>query len=218
MKTKLFLTLLIGITSLSFSQGFSNSERAKIVNYYLINKLNDTIQVSVTNPKRSFHCGFNIYNNNGQLKSRVNPEHFNYLILENSLGETTKLKSLPNIKKTENCKNRNVFVPVLIENSDQDIKKGKVDFYCHEFTSNRTTVLSSDDSIIQKGSVLVHSKIFYFKDLNGLHIVKNYKYHFKRYPKILGKQLYKKMMRSDKGEKQFLLDYLTEYNRKIDRL
>jgi hypothetical protein len=75
----------------------------------------------------------------------------------------------------------------------------------------------SGEDIYGQGYKRVHSKIYYFKDLNGLHEI-NFKYQFKRFPKILGKKLYKEMMNSNKDQKQFLLDYFTEYNKNIDNV
>jgi len=217
MKTKFFLILLIGISSLCFSQVAYKTDKNKIIKYYLIDKFNDTTLVSVTNPNIKVYCGFNIYDNKGLKVDEVNPKNFKYLILENSLGETIKLKSIPAKKKKSYCKNKNVFVDVLIENSTYDLKKGKIDLYYHEFTNHRTFD-STNEFEIPKISSPVKSKIFYLKDINGIHEVKNFKYHFKRFPEILGKQLYEKMIRSDKNEKQFLQDYLIEYNRGIDKL
>jgi len=214
MKNKLLLTLLIGFSSLSFSQSLSNSDRNKLQNYYLINKFNDTTLVySGSMSTEELHCGFKLYDKDGQLTDqRVNPEQFNYLLFVNSYGKTIKLKSFPTKKTIQECYNKNVFMFVLIENSDQDLKNGKVDFYSHEFTL--MDPINFGEDVYGQGYKRVHSKIYYFKDLNGLHEI-NFKHQFKHYPKILGKKLYKKMMNSSKDQKQFLLDYFTEYNRNI---
>src|SRR4030066_1354059 len=109
MKTKLLLTLLIGISSLSFSQSLSNSDSNKLQNYYLINKFNDTTLVySGTMSTEELHCGFKISDKDGQLTDqRVNPEEFNYLLFINSDGKTIKLKSFPTKKTIQECYNKN---------------------------------------------------------------------------------------------------------------
>ena len=215
MKTKLILTLLIGISTLSFSQNSSNIDRNKLRNYYLINKFNDTTQVySETMKIEELHCGFDLYDKNGHSTNlSVNPELCKYLLFINSNGRTVKLKSVPVKKRIRGCLKKSVFMLVLIENSDQDFKNGKVDFYSHKYTHMDRYKFGAHE-YAEIGVRRVSSEIYYFKDLNGLHQI-SFKYQFERFPKILGKKLYKKMIQSDKGEKQFLLDYFTEYNENI---
>jgi hypothetical protein len=138
------------------------------------------------------------------------------LLFTNSDGKNIILKSLP--FKTESAfmfyQHTNVFMSNLIENSEEDIEKGKVDFYMHEFT------VGSPSSFGPNGFSGFSPNLqqrYYFKDLNGLHQIKN-KSQFKSFPEILGAELHKKMKNSDKEQKQFLLDYFTEYNNSVVKL
>lgn len=221
MKTKLLLALLIGCTSLSFSQKLQNLDNDKPIHYYLVNKENDTtITQGEIGGIEEIQRGFFILNENNGERQIVNPDNFNYLFLKNSEGKTFNLKSLPierkkiTLQKNNSIKNRNAFMTILIENSENDLKKGKLDLYLHEFAYDTETSNPYWDG---EGEIRVKSNTFYFQDLNGLHQIYS-KSDFKHFPKILGKNLYKKMMNSDKEKEQFLRDYFTEYNKKIDTL
>jgi hypothetical protein len=214
MKTKLLLITFIATVTLSFSQNTNSFERNKTVNYYLINKLNDTIIIpGKILPIINFQCGFT-YNDTNEKKIIVNPDFYKYLIYESESGESIKLKSLPKQKIIRFCDYKNNFMEVLIENSEEDLRNGKVDFYSHQFTSERTVIDSYDDSGISKSLMNEDTENFYLKDKNGMHQI-NSKSQFKQLPKILGKRVYREMMRSIKGQKQFLLDYITAYNRNL---
>ncbi|WP_405292319.1 hypothetical protein [Algibacter sp. Ld11] len=212
MKIKLIIILLIGITSLGFSQNTDNFDRDKLKNYYLINKFNDTTQVhSETMRSEEIHCGFDLYDTKGRFTNkRVDPKDFKYLLFKNSEGRSIKLKSIPVKKIIKDCIKKNVFMEVLIENSDQDLKNGKVDFYSHKYTYMNSYEFG-DSNFGEQGYSRDYAEDYYFKDMNGIHQI-NFNYQFKRFPKLLGKELYKKMKKSNKGEKQFLLDYFSEYN------
>ncbi len=58
------------------------------------------------------------------------------------------------------------------------------------------------------------SNTLYFQNMDGLHIIDS-KSDFKQFPKILGKELYREMKKSNKVKVQFLLDYFKLYNMKI---
>lgn len=219
MKTKLTLILLIVITSLSFSQNTSNFDRDELKSYYLISKLNDTTKVySETLKIEELHCGFILYDEKGRFTNkRVYPKQFKNLLFKNSEGKIVKLKSIPVKKRIKDCLDKVVFMEVLIENSDQALKNGKVDFYSHKYTYMKAYKYGFNDlasrNLGEQGFSRNYSEDYYFKDLNGIHQI-NFMNQFKRFPKILGKELYKKMKKSNKGEKQFLLDYFAEYNGK----
>jgi len=210
-KIILFLSSLLTSTLI-----FSQIDKSKLREYYLINKSNDTILVYGKKlPIERLQGGFRVFNKKGiKTKLKVNPDIFKYLLFTNSDEEKISLKSLP-IKRILDFrinKSTNVFMNILIENSEEEIEKGKVDFYMHKFTAAASPG-ANGFSNHSSGNV----KIYYFKDSSGLHQI-TYKYQFISFPKILGKELYRKMEKSDKGQKQFLYDYFMEYNKKIDML
>lgn len=222
MKIKLLQVLLIGISSFCYSQYPEDSDyihKTEIREYYLIDKLNDTALIyGEILPIEFLHDGFKIFDKSGnKTRQKVNPDSYKYLFYKNIEGSPIRLKSLPIVKDLAFkmfYDPTNVFMNILIENPEEEIEKGKVDFYIHEFS------VSSPSGFGPNGFYDYSSKniqIFYFKDSIGLHQIKN-KSHFKSFPKILGKELHKKMKKSDKGKKQFLLDYFNEYNNSIDKL
>lgn len=213
MKTKLLLLSLLTST-LIFSQ--INEDRLR--KYYLIDKLNDTSLVyGKILSNENLSGGFNMFDKNGnRVHQKVNPDTFKYLLFSNSDGKTTMLKSLPFKKEPVFLlyDPENVFMSILIENSEEELKKGKVDFYIHEFTSGTPSSFGPNGF---SGYSPVNIQIYYFKDLNGLHQIKK-KSQFKSFPEILGVELFKKMRKSDKEPKEFLLDYFTSYNNSVVKL
>lgn len=213
MKTKLLLFSLLTSTLI-----FSQINEDKLRKYYLIDKLNDTSLVyGKILSNENLSGGFAMFDKNGnRVHEKVNPDSFKYLLFSNSDGKTTMLKSLPFKKEPIFLfyDSENVFMSILIENTEEELKKGKIDFYTHEFTAGSPSSFGPNGF---SGYTPVNIQIYYFKDLNGLHQIKN-KSHFKSFPEILGVELYKKMKNSDKEQKEFLLDYFTAYNNSVEKL
>lgn len=228
MKHKLIILLLIGLSSLSHSQKIndSNIDRTRFQDYYLVNKSNDTILVyGLISTINKLHDGFEVYDENGNTTNiTVNPEYWDYLFFKNYDGKIVTLKSLP-IKKAllSDYYYKNVFMHVALKNSDVDIQNGKMNFYSCEFnvrssSSYRFASGVGEGDPDRAGRISYnYIKAFYFKDINGFHLIKT-KSDFKHFPKVLGKDLYKKMKKSSKGEKQFLFDYFTKHNNSLNRL
>lgn len=74
---------------------------------------------------------------------------------------------------------------IYINHPDKELKKGKINFYMHNYNVHSQML----------GSYTV--SIFYFQDIKGMHQI-NYKYQFKRYPKLLGKKKWIEMKQSKK--------------------
>lgn len=227
MKTKLFFAISIGIISLSYSQGLPsidklNSNNEKPTIYYLVNKKSDTTLIyGEILPIETIQRGFTYLTENGDEKI-INPDDFTYLLMKNSEGKTLTLKSLPFKRKTfSRAVKRNAFMTVLIESSESELKKGKLNLYLHDYIYLKNKVLSQEESVewpshMEKDQ-FIESKTLYFQDMDGLHIIDS-KSDFKQFPKILGKQLYREMKNSYKDKVQFLFDYFTKYNMKIVKL
>jgi hypothetical protein len=194
---------------------YSPIKKSKHREYSLIDKLNDTTLVygkilSIEN----LQSGFKIFDENGnKTKQKVNPDLFKYLLYHNRENKKIILKSLPLKREPAFLfyEPTNVFMSILIENSEEDIEKGKIDFYIHEFSVGSPTSFGPNGF---SGYTTNDLQRYYFKDLNGLHQIKK-KSQFKNFPELLGVELYKKMRKSDKERKQFLLDYFTEYNNSV---
>jgi len=209
---KLKLLLILAFTTITV---FSQKNKQKFRRYYLVNKFNDTtIFLGKKKPLEKLEKGFRIFDSNyKRTKHKVTPDsNFKYLVYIDK--DTIKLKPLkPKVKKFAYAYT-NAFMQVYIENSDKDIAKGKIDFYVHRYTVSSPGMMGPNGMMM--GGVPNVSEIYYFKDLKGLHRI-NYKYHFKRYPKLLGKEKWFEMQKSKKSDLQFLLDYFTEYNNAIDK-
>jgi len=216
MKNSKIKIILFVIGLLTSTLIFSQIDKSKLRKYYLINKFNDTIPAygKILSIER-LQAGFRVFDKNGnRTKHKVNPNTYKYLLFTNSDKKSIILKSLP-IKRNFaflDKKATNVFMNILIENSEEEIEKGKVDLYMHKFTAAGSQG-ANGFSGYSSGNV----QTYYFKNLSGLHQI-TYKYQFKSFPKILGNELYKKMEKSDKGQKQFLFDYFTEYNNSVVKL
>lgn len=222
MKTKLLFALVIGITSLNYSQELQSLDNNKLINYYLVNKSNDStmIQGEIL-PIETIQRGFTFCDKTDE-KIAINPNDFKYLFLKNSEGKTFNLKSLPFKRKTfSRVVPGNVFMTILIENSESELKKGKLNLYLHEFIYLKNQDYSQEQSVEwpshMEKDIFIKSKVLYFEDLDGLHQIDS-KSQFKKFPKVLGKRLFKKMRNSSKEKEQFLLDYFTKYNMKIVKL
>lgn len=231
MKAKLLFIILIGITSLSYAQELQSLDNNKAIDYYAINKSNDSIVMEgEILPIQTIQKGLTFISETEN--KRINPNDFEYLLLKNSENKTFKLKSLPPKRKAINSGvKRNVFMTILIENSQRELEKGKLNLYLHEFISQKNdghldNIGYPSDYIAQKriasGAPRLYNKgikhkILYFQDLDGLHQIDS-KSQFKNFPKILGKQLFKKMKKSTKDKEQFLRDYFTKYNMEIGKL
>ena len=229
MKTKLFFAIPIGFISLSYSQALQsidemNPNIKKPINYYLVNKKNDTTLIKgEVLPIKTIQRGFVYITEKGDKKT-INPDNFTYLLMKNSEGKTLTLKSLPfKIKTFSRAVKKNAFMTVLIENSENQLKEGKLNLYLHDYIYLKNKVLSFEESVewpshmdLEKDQ-FIESKTLYFQDLDGLHIIDS-KSDFKQFPKILGKQLYKEMKNSDKDKVQFILDYFTKYNMKVVKI
>ncbi|WP_117883236.1 hypothetical protein [Aureibaculum luteum] len=223
MKTNLFLYFFIGITTFSLAQDLSNSSNVSNTKIYtVITEKNDTMYV--IGPKKSslnsIHRGFDIYDRKGQQTGRMMiPINNKYIYYKDEYGNSIKLKSVPLEKKIKGVLFKSPFMFTLIENTKQDLKKGKVDFYYLRYTRQpmQETDISIENSTGRNPykSTSLPKINYYFKDSNGLHQIDS-KRQFKLYPEILGKEVFKKMKQSNKNRKQFLLDYFTEYNKKID--
>jgi hypothetical protein len=211
MKTKLLLLSLF--TSCII---FSQINGTKFEKYHLINKSNDTITV-YGKKHTSVGLGFKIYDINGKkTENEVNPDLYDYLIFTNSNNQKITLKSLP-IKREASLifhDSTNGFMNILIENSEKDLEKGKIDFYIHEFSIGSPSSFGSNGFT---GYTTNNVQRYYFKDLKGLHPIRN-RSGYKKFRKLLGIELFKKMKKSNKEQGQFLFDYFTEYNKKIDNL
>ncbi|MCL5130497.1 hypothetical protein [Algibacter sp. L4_22] len=226
MKTKLFFAISIGFISLSYSQTLQsidklNSNIKRPINYYLVNKKSDTTLIyGEILPIETIQRGF-VYLTENEDKKKINPDDFTYLLMKNSEGKTLTLKSLPFKRKTfSRAVKRNAFMTVLIENSESELKKGKLNLYLHNYIYLKNKVLSQEECVEWPSHVnlekdqFIESKTLYFQYLDGLYIIES-KSDFKQFPKILGKQLYREMKNSDKDKVQFILDYFTKYNMKI---
>ncbi|WP_117883232.1 hypothetical protein [Aureibaculum luteum] len=224
MKIKLFLALFMGLTIASYSQiALNPSDAHEPQKYTVITKENDTI--SVYGPKVNIdfiNRGFEEYDKKGQpTGGQINPINDSKILYNDNDGKTITLKSVTLPKKISGVFFENPFMFSLIENSEQDLKKGKIDFYVLQYTKEPLIESQSDiNQASSEGRNYYKPKYaikikYYFKDSNGLHQI-DYKRQFKLYPEILGKEVFEKMKQSNKSRKQFLLDYFTEYNRKID--
>ena len=226
MKTKLFFAISIGFIFLSYSQALQgidklNSNIKRPINYYLVNKKSDTTLIyGEILPIETIQRGFVYLTENGD-KRTINPDDFTYLLMKNSEGKTLTLKSLPFKRKTfSRAVKRNTFMTVLIENSENELKKGKLNLYLHNYIYLKIKDLSQEKCVewpshmnLEKDQ-FIESKTLYFQYLDGLYIIES-KSDFKQFPKILGKQLYREMKNSDKDKVQFILDYFTKYNMKM---
>jgi len=206
---------LLALTLLTTTIMFSQINYNKLRKYYLVNKNNDTTFVYGKKlPIVKLQSGFTIFDDNGKRTfEKVNPDNFINLIYKLDNGEMKTLKSMPAIVHKSFYPYNNVFMTILIENTNEDLKKGKVDFYLQEHKGGSPGVMGPNGMFM--GSFSVDMKILYFKDTLGMHRI-NYKYHFKRYPKLLGKKLFKEMVKSKKDRIQFLTDYFNKYNKSID--
>jgi len=210
MKITLFILSLLTSTFI-----YSQINESKYRKYYLIDKQNDTTLVygkilSIEN----LQSGFGIFDKYGnKTQQKVNPDLFKYLLYNNLEKKNIVLKSLPLNKEPAFLfyEPTNVFMSILIENSEEDIKEGKVDFYIHEFSVGSPSSFGPNGF---SGYTTNNLQRYYFKDLNGLHQI-NKKSQFKSFPELLGVELYKKMKKSDKEREQFLHDYFTEYNNSV---
>ncbi|TXE07817.1 hypothetical protein ES711_10310 [Gelidibacter salicanalis] len=224
MKTRLFFAIAIAFISLGNSQEIQsinklNSSNEQPIIYYLVNKKSDTTLIYGEKlPIRTIQRGFTYLNETGDEKT-INPDDFTYLLMKNSEGKTLTLRSLPFKRKTfSRAAKRNAFMTVLIENSESELKKGKLNLYLHDNIYLKSKVLPLEESVewpshMEKDQ-FIESQTIYFQDLDGLHIIDS-KSDFKDIPKVLGKKLYREMKNSDKGKVEFLLDYFTNYNMKI---
>lgn len=200
MKFKLILIFLL-ITVTVFSQ----KNKTKFRKYRLINKYNDTVVYGKKLSIEKLQKGFRIFDENGKkTKHKITPDmQFKYLsFIENN--DTIILKSLKSIVHPTFYPYKNAFMSILIDNPNVELKKGKINFYVHSYNMHSQMMGSYTVSII------------YFQDIKGMHRI-NHKYQYKKYPKILGKEKYKEMKKSKKGELGFLIDYFTEYNSIIDK-
>ncbi|SFC66838.1 hypothetical protein SAMN04489722_103118 [Algibacter lectus] len=216
MKMKILLAFFIGITVSSYSQDVNY-----LWEYTLINKLNEDITVyGFELPVNKLHGGFAALDKTGkQTGVQINPDDFVYLIFKNSEGKVVRLKSLPFKNSIGSYMYSNAFMLTYIENLSEDMEQGKVNFYVHEFSDIRAYSFGDNGIEIggesRQGYKRKYFKSFYFEDLYGLHKINN-KSDFNKFPELLGKELYRKMRRSDMEYEDFLFNYFTNYNNSID--
>lgn len=213
MKLKLIFVLFIGIASLVHSQEYNAFDGTELRKYSILTEDNYAMLVyGPVVPSYELQKGFALYDEKDKYSNIfINPNEYKYISFINSDGTVVKLKSFPVESRIPDYGYKNVFMHVLVENSIEDLNNGKLDFYVHEFSH---TVERNYG--FQQGYFMTYSKRYYFKDLNGMHQI-DYKRQFELFPKVLGKQTYRSMKRSEKDKTQFLHDYFIEYNRKIDK-
>ncbi len=217
---KILLAFFIGITVSSYSQDVNY-----LWEYTVINKLNEDITVyGFELPVNKLHGGFAALDKTGkQTGVQINPDDFEYLIFKNSEGEVVRLKSLPFKKSIRSHMYSNAFMITYIENLSADMEQGKINFYVHEFSEIRAYSYGYSGIYnaieiggeVRQGNKRKYFKSFYFEDLYGLHKINN-KSDFNKFPELLGKELYRKMRRSDMEYEDFLFNYFTNYNNSID--
>jgi len=201
METKLFFLVCLSSFTL-----LSQNNKLELRKYNLINELGDT---SIVYGKKlsieKIQGGFKIFDEKGnKIKEKVTPDNFKYISYKLDNGKMEILKSLPAKVKLVAYSYKNAFMSILIEHSEQDLKRGKINLYIHTYKVH----------IKELGSGSHITGIVYFEDEKGTHRV-NHKNHYKRYPKLLGIEIYKKMKKSGWGNLGFLYEYFTKHNKSI---
>lgn len=209
MRIQFILTLFLGISVAGLSQPYTTNHKTAVTEYTVIN--NDYDIVNVNGPVApDLWNGFEIFNENGEgLDSFISPNDYKYIIYKDANDSVITLKSF---LIQDNSVSYKVFMHALIENSEEDLKTGKIDLYLYQY-SDMTERNENVHENIQHGYFTVHHTNYYIKDMNGLHRI-DYKNQFKEFPTVLGLSTYKAMKRSN-DKKQFLYNHLTQYNQKI---
>ncbi|PWK19737.1 hypothetical protein [Xanthomarina spongicola] len=195
MKIKLILVILL-ITNLSFGQ----KEKDKFRKYTVISieGASETVYSKIL-PVDEIGIGIKLYDYNGKnIKRKVTPMLYDYIIFKDIDSSLVKLKSIKNDRKTMNFRYKKSFMEVLIDKPNGEKNNGKIGFYRHDY-------------FVANGAGQAMEYNLYFEDDKGTYRVDRKK-NFKTHSELLGEELFKKMKQSKKNKTEFLYDYFRNYN------